>query len=94
MLHEPQAGTVRLLHPHPPKKDTSSQNTNFVVSLSDPSAYAMLAILTGHVKAPLPTNTTTRGQIRQQITTVNLTPHTRSILGRTYSQLLADPNIT
>ena len=54
----------------------------------------MLAILTDFVRVPLPTNTTTRGQIRQQITTLNLTPHHISILGRTYSHLLTDPNIT
>ena len=77
-----------------PKKDTSTQNTNFVVSLSDPSTYAMLATLTGPIKIPPSTNTTTRGQIRQQITTLNLTPHTRSILGRTYSQLFTDLDIT
>ncbi len=53
----------------------------------------MLAILTDPIKVPLPTNTTTRGQIRQHIITLNLTPHTRSILGRTYSQLLTDPHI-
>jgi hypothetical protein len=54
----------------------------------------MLATLTDHIKTPLPTNTTTRGQTRQQITTLNLTPYTRSILGRTYAQLLTDPDIT
>ena len=46
-----------------PKKDTSTQNTNFVVSLSDPSTYEMLATLADPMKAPLSTNTTTRGQI-------------------------------
>ena len=78
----------------PPKKVTSTQNTNFVFSLSDPIAYAMLATLTDPIKIPLPTNTTTRGQIQQKITTLNLTPHTRSIIGRTYAQLLIDPYIT
>jgi hypothetical protein len=77
-----------------PKKDTSTQNTNFVISLTEPTAYAMLATLTDPIKTPLPTNTTTRGQTRQQITTLNLTPHTRSILGRTYAQLLTVPDIT
>jgi hypothetical protein len=90
-LKQAPDGSYILTHP---KKDTSSQNTNFVVSRSDPSAYGMLAILDDPVKVPLPTNTSTREQIRQQITTMNLTPHTRSILGRTYSQLLTDPYIT
>ena len=84
-------GSYILAHP---KKDTSTQNTNFVVSLSDPSAYAMLATLADPSKVPLSTSTTTRGQIRQQITTLNLTTYTRSIIGRTYSQLLTDSNIT
>jgi hypothetical protein len=52
----------------------------------------MLATLADPIKVPLHTNTTM--QIRQQITTLNLTTHTRSILGRTYSQLLIDPDIT
>ena len=43
----------------------------------------MLAILTNPIKIPLHNNTTTRGQIRQHITTLNLTPHTKSILGWT-----------
>jgi hypothetical protein len=54
----------------------------------------MLATLADPIKVPNPINTTTRGQIRQQITTLNLTSHTRRILGRTYSQLLTDPDIT
>jgi hypothetical protein len=54
----------------------------------------MLAILTDYVKVSLPTNTTTRGQIRQQITSLNLIPHHRSILGRTNSQLLTGIDIT
>jgi len=54
----------------------------------------MLATLTEPIKVTLPTNTTTRGQIRQHITTLDLTTHARSILGHTYAQLLADPDIT
>jgi hypothetical protein len=77
-----------------PKKDTSTQNTNFFVSLSDPAAYAMLATLADPLKIPLPTITTTQGQIRQHITTLNLTLHTRNILGRTCNQLFTDPEIT
>jgi hypothetical protein len=90
-LKQAPDGSYIITHP---KKDTYTQNTNFVVSLSDPTAYAMLAALTDPIKIPLPTNTTTRGQIRQQITTLNITPHTRNVLGRTYAQLLTDPDIT
>ena len=54
----------------------------------------MLATLTHPTKVTLSTNTITKGQIRHQIATLNLTAHTRSILGRTYAQLLVDPDIT
>jgi hypothetical protein len=49
-------GSFILTHP---KKDTSTPNTDFVVSLSDPSAFAMLATLTDPIKIPLSTNATT-----------------------------------
>ena len=67
LLYDPEAGTGRLLQyilAHL-EKDTSTQNTNFVVSLSYPTAYAMLATLANPIKVPLPTSTTTLGQIRQ-----------------------------
>ncbi len=75
-------GSYILAHP---KKNKSTQNTYFVVSLDDPTAYAMLATLADPTKVTLLTSTTTQGQIRQHITTLNLTAHTRSILGRTYA---------
>ena len=53
----------------------------------------MLATLTDPTKVTLPTNTITRGQIRHQIAILNLTAHTRSVLGRTYAHLLVDPDI-
>jgi hypothetical protein len=84
-------GSYILAHP---KKDSSTHITNFVVFIAGPAAYAMLATLAEPIKFTLPTNTTTRGHIRQQITTLNLTSHTRSILGRTYAQLLVNPDIT
>jgi hypothetical protein len=77
-----------------PKKDTSTQTTNYVISIADPVTCAMMATLTDPTKVTLSTNTITRGQIRHQIATLNLTAHTRSILGRTFAQLLADPDIT
>ena len=76
------------------KRDTSTQATNYTISMADPTAYAMLATLTDPMKVTLPTNTIFRGQIRHQIATLNLTAHTRSLLGRTYAQLLTDPDIT
>jgi len=67
-------GSYILAHP---QKDTFIPTTNFVVSLSDPAAYAMLTTLADPIKVTLPTSTTTRGQIRQQIATLNLTSHTK-----------------
>ena len=54
----------------------------------------MLATQNDPVKTSLNTTTTSRGQTRQQITTINITPHTRSVLDRTYWQLLTNPGIT
>jgi hypothetical protein len=90
-LKQAPDGSYILAHP---QKDTSIQNTNFVISLSDPTVFSMLATLADTIKFTLLTITTTRGQIRQEIATLNLTAHTRSILGRTYAQLLIDPDIT
>jgi len=47
------------------KKVNSTQNTNFVVSIEDPAAYAILATQNDPMKTTLDTNTTSRGQIRQ-----------------------------
>ena len=54
----------------------------------------MLATQTDHMKTRLNTNTISRGQTRQQITYINITTHTRSVLGRTYWQLLTNQGIT
>ena len=75
------------------KKDISTQNTNFVVSIENPAAYAMLTTQTDPIKTSLNTTTTTRGQTRQQITPINITSQTRSVLGRNYGQLLTNPDI-
>jgi hypothetical protein len=88
-LKQAPDGAYLLIHS---KKDTSTQNTNFVITLAEPTAYAMLATLTDPIKTPLPTNTTTRGQTRQQNTTLN-SPHTQeaSSAGRTRS---SSPTLT
>ena len=84
-------GSFILAHP---KKDTSTQSTNYIISMAEPVTYAMMSTLTESTKVTLSTNTITKGQIRHQIATPNLTAHTQSILGRTYAQLLVDPDIT
>ena len=75
------------------KKDRSSQNTNFVISLTDPHAYALLATSNNAFKIPLPTTTEHRGISTPQVTLINLSSHTRSVLGRNYVELLTDPDI-
>ena len=65
------------------KQDSSTQLTNFIISIEDPVAYAMLATKNDSVKTTLNTITTSRGQTRQQITHIKITAHTRSVLGRT-----------
>jgi len=54
----------------------------------------MLATQNNPIKTTLNTNTTSRGQTRQQITPINIIAHTRSVLGRTYMQLLTNPDTT
>jgi hypothetical protein len=90
-LKQAPNGSFILTHP---KKDTSTQTTNYIISMADLATYVMLATLTYPTKVTLSTNPITRGQIRHQIATLNLTAHNRSILGRTYAQLLVDPDIT
>ncbi len=63
---------------------------NFVISIMDPTAYAMLATLADPIKTGLTTTITTSGQTKQQITSIDIIAHTRSILGHTYWQLLTD----
>ena len=79
LLRATPDGTYILSHA---KRENSTKNTNFVVSIEDPAAYAMLATQNGPIKMTLNTNTTSREQIRQQITLNNITAHTRSVLGR------------
>ncbi len=66
------------------KKDTLNQNTNFIISLAYPTAYAMLATLTDPITTSVITNITTKGQTKPQISLINILAHTRSILGRNY----------
>ena len=84
-------GSIILAHP---KKDTLTQTTNYIISMAEPVTYAMFATPTDPTKVTLFTNTISRGQIRHKIATLNLTSHTRIILGRTYAQLPVDPDIT
>jgi len=80
LLHTPD-GAYIISHL---RKDTSSQLTNFVISLAHPQAYAMLATIETPIKKRLPTTITIAGCHHQQIVHIQLNPHNRSILGRAY----------
>jgi hypothetical protein len=54
----------------------------------------MLAAQFEPVRVTLQTHTSFRGQSHPHVVTMNVTAHTRSILGRNYWQLLTDPAIT
>jgi hypothetical protein len=54
----------------------------------------MLATQNNPIKTSLVTITTSIGQIQQHITLIDIRTHTRSVLGRTYWQLLTNPDIT
>ena len=75
-------------------KDSSTQLKNFVISIEDPVAYATLATQNDPIITSLITTTTSRGQTRQQSTLINITSHTRSVLGCTCWQLLMNQDIT
>jgi hypothetical protein len=75
-------------------KDISSQHTNFVISMADPTPYGMLATQNDPIETDHYTTTTSRGHTRQQITSINIIAHTMNVLGRAYRQLLTIPDIT
>ena len=66
------------------KRNTTANNTHYTISMEDPHSYAMLATLDGPIRIQLNTLITIRGTNHSQIIHIQLTPHTRSILGRSY----------
>jgi len=66
------------------RKDTSSQLTNFVISLAHPQAYAMLTTIETPIKIRIPTTITIAGSCHQQIVHIQVNPSNRSIRGRAY----------
>jgi hypothetical protein len=60
--------------------------------LDDPYSYAMLATLEGPIRIQLHTLITIRGTNHSQVIHLNINPHTRNILGRTYHQLFLTPH--
>ena len=73
------------------KGNSTSNTTHYVISLEDPYAYAMLATLEGTIRVQLNTFINIRGTNHSQVIHILINPHTRSILGRTYHQLVLTP---
>jgi len=67
-----------------PEKLNSTILTNFVISMEDEHAYAMLATPEGPIRTQLRTLICIRGNTHSQVIHMQFNPHTRSILGRTY----------
>jgi len=74
------------------RKDSSSQLTNFVISLAHPQAYAMLATIDTPIKIRIPTTITIAGSQHRQIIHIQLNPHNKSTLGRVYLGLFQNPH--
>jgi len=73
------------------RKNPSSQMINFVISLANPQAYAMLATIDTPIKIRLSTTITIAGSHHQEIVHIQLNPHNKSILGRAYAGLYQNP---
>jgi len=69
------------------RKEISTQQTIFVISLANPRAHAMLATIDTPIKIRLHTTIIIAGSHHQQIVHIQLNPHNRSILGRAYLAL-------
>jgi hypothetical protein len=70
------------------ERDSSTNNTHSVISLDDPYSYAMLATLEGPIRIQPHTLITIRGTNHSEVIHLNINPHIRSILSRTYYQLV------
>jgi hypothetical protein len=72
-------------------KTSSTQLTNFVISLANHHTYAMIATMDTPIEIKLPTTITISGSHHQQIAHIQLNPHNRGILGRAYLSLYQNP---
>ena len=73
------------------KRNSTANNTFYVISMDDEYSYAMLATLEGPIRTQLRTLITIRGTNHSQIIHIQINPHTRGVLGRTYHQLYLTP---
>jgi ribonuclease BN (tRNA processing enzyme) len=72
-------------------KDTSSQLTNFVISMANSHTYAIISTMDIPIKIRLPTTIIIAGSHHQQIVHIQLNPHNRNIMGRAYAALFQNP---
>ena len=88
------------LHPAPEgshvilqkKRNSTNNNTHYIISLENPHAYAMRATLEGPMRIQLHTLINIRETNHSQVIHIQINPHTRSILGRTYHPLFLTPD--
>jgi hypothetical protein len=73
------------------RKETSSQLTNFVISMANPHTYAMITTIDTPFKIKLPTTITIAGSHHHQIDNIQFNPHNRIILGMAYACLFQNP---
>jgi hypothetical protein len=74
-----------------PKKQKSTILTNFIISMDDEHAYAMLATLEGPIRTQLRTLICIRGTTHSQVVHIQFNPHPRNILSRTYHHMFMAP---
>ncbi len=75
----------------PKKRNSTNNNTFYIISMDDEYAYAMLATLESPIRTQLYILIAIRGTNHSQIIHIQINPHTRSVLGRTYHQLYLTP---
>jgi hypothetical protein len=87
-LHPAPGGSH--ITPHK-KRNSTANNTHYIISLEDPHAYVMRVTLDGPIRIQLHTLINIRGTNHSQVIHIHINPHTRSIIGRTYHQLFLTP---
>ena len=79
------------MHHTTKKRNSTNNNTLYIMSMDDEYACAMLATLESPVQTHLRTLITIRGTNHSQIIHIQINSHTRSVLGRTHHQLYLTP---
>jgi hypothetical protein len=74
------------------KRNSPTNNKRYIISLEDPQSCVMLATLEGPIRIQLHTLINIRGTNHAQIVHLQINPHTRNILGRTYHHIFLTPD--